>query len=125
LGEETKPFFLTSEFWVALLMAVALFIGSSASNFNGPLMWTLVTVIAAAYVVSRGLAKGGSRYFDRDRDSRWAGRWSAEGAEVALLWILVVLLVIFAIAGGVTLSNFLWLLLVVAAIVALVSLFAY
>ena len=42
-----------------------------------------------------------------------------------LLWILVVLLVIFAIAGGTTLSGFLWLLLVLAAMVALISLFAY
>jgi hypothetical protein len=40
------------------------------------------------------------------------------------LWILVVLLIIFAIFGGVALSKFLFLLLVIAAIVALVSVFA-
>jgi hypothetical protein len=38
-----------------------------------------------------------------------------------LLWILVILLLIFAIAGGVAISKFLWLVLVVALIVALVA----
>ena len=41
-----------------------------------------------------------------------------------LLWLLVVLLILFAIVGGVALSKFLFILLVIAAIVALVSLFA-
>jgi hypothetical protein len=40
---------------------------------------------------------------------------------MTLLWILVLALVIFAIAGGVALSNFLWLLLIVALIVAVVA----
>ena len=43
---------------------------------------------------------------------------------MGLLWILVVLLIIFAIFGGIALSKFLFLLLVIAAIVALVSAFA-
>lgn len=38
-----------------------------------------------------------------------------------MLWILVLALVIFAIAGGVALSNLLWLLLIVALIVAVVA----
>lgn len=38
-----------------------------------------------------------------------------------LLWILVLLLLIFAIAGGVAISKFLWLVLVVALIVALIA----
>ena len=38
-----------------------------------------------------------------------------------LLWILVLALVILAIAGGVALSNFLWLVLIVALIVAVVA----
>lgn len=41
-----------------------------------------------------------------------------------LLWILVVILIIFAIGGGVALSNLLWLLLVVALIVALFAVFS-
>jgi hypothetical protein len=68
LGEETKPFFLTSEFWVAVTTVVAILIGTSADNFDAPRAWVLVSVVAAAYIISRGLAKAGSRHFDRDRD---------------------------------------------------------
>lgn len=39
-----------------------------------------------------------------------------------LLWLLVVLLVIFAIVGGVAISNFLWLILIVALVVAVLAL---
>jgi hypothetical protein len=39
-----------------------------------------------------------------------------------LLWILVLVLVIFAVAGGLAVNNFLWLILVVALILALASL---
>lgn len=38
-----------------------------------------------------------------------------------LLWLLVIALIIFAIAGGVALSNFLWLLLIVALVVAVIA----
>jgi hypothetical protein len=38
-----------------------------------------------------------------------------------LLWILVILLVIFAIAGGVAINNFLWLVLVIALVVAVLA----
>jgi hypothetical protein len=38
-----------------------------------------------------------------------------------MLWILVLALVIFAIAGGVALSNFLWLVLIIALVVAVVA----
>jgi len=39
-----------------------------------------------------------------------------------LLWLLVIALIIFAVAGGVALSNFLWLLLIVALVVAVFAL---
>jgi hypothetical protein len=39
-----------------------------------------------------------------------------------LLWLLVIALIIFAVAGGVALSNFLWLLLIVALVVAIFAL---
>ena len=39
-----------------------------------------------------------------------------------LLWILVILLVIFAIIGGVAINNFLWLVLIVALVVAVLAL---
>jgi len=38
-----------------------------------------------------------------------------------LLWILVIALIIFAVAGGVAVSNFLWLVLIVALIVAIIA----
>ena len=38
-----------------------------------------------------------------------------------LLWLLVILLVIFAIAGGVAINNFLWLVLVVALVIAVLA----
>lgn len=41
---------------------------------------------------------------------------------MSLLWLLVVLLVIFAIIGGVAISNFLWLVLIVALVVAVLAL---
>jgi hypothetical protein len=40
---------------------------------------------------------------------------------VALLWLLVVLLIIFALIGGVAISNWLLLVLIVAVILALVA----
>ncbi len=41
-----------------------------------------------------------------------------------LLWLIVLLLVILAIAGGVALSHFLWLVLIVALVVALIAMFS-
>lgn len=38
-----------------------------------------------------------------------------------LLWLLVILLVIFAIAGGVAINNFLWLVLIIALVVAVLA----
>jgi hypothetical protein len=40
---------------------------------------------------------------------------------VPLLWLLVILLVIFAIFGGVAINSFLWLVLIVALIVAILA----
>jgi hypothetical protein len=39
-----------------------------------------------------------------------------------LLWLLVILLIIFAIVGGVAISNFLWLVLIIALVVAVLAL---
>lgn len=40
---------------------------------------------------------------------------------MALLWLLVILLVIFAIIGGVAINSFLWLILIVALVVAVLA----
>jgi hypothetical protein len=43
---------------------------------------------------------------------------------VGIVWLFVLLLIVFAIVGGVALSKFLFILLVVAVILALISVFA-
>jgi hypothetical protein len=73
--QETKPFFLTSEFLI-LLAAVIGILGaaSEAENLDASRAWLLVTIVAAAYMVSRGLAKAGTRHpGDRDRWDRYGG----------------------------------------------------
>jgi hypothetical protein len=53
-----KPFFLTSEFLTLLASIAAIVIAAAvADNFGADRAWTLVTVLAAAYMVSRGLSK--------------------------------------------------------------------
>ena len=59
---ETKPFFLTSEFLAFLLAVAAILIAVwQAENFEAPRAWLYVTIVAAAYIVSRGIAKAGTR----------------------------------------------------------------
>ena len=59
---ETKPFFLTSEFFAPLLAIIAMSIAvATAGNFDAPRYWTLITVIVSAYVISRGIAKSGTK----------------------------------------------------------------
>jgi hypothetical protein len=40
-----------------------------------------------------------------------------------ILWLLVILLILFAIVGGVAVSNWLWVILIIALILALVGYF--
>jgi hypothetical protein len=59
---ETKPFFLTSEFLVYLVFVMGLGIGAStAEDVDARLFWILATVATACYMLSRGIAKSGSR----------------------------------------------------------------
>ena len=53
-----KPFFLTSEFLTLLASIAAVVIAAAvADGFGAERAWTLVTVLAAAYMLSRGLSK--------------------------------------------------------------------
>ena len=55
-----KPFFATSEFLTMVAVVAAIAIAAAvADNFEAPRAWTLITVAAAAYIVSRGLSKIG------------------------------------------------------------------
>jgi hypothetical protein len=66
--DETKPSFKTSELMTMIGVVVAILIAAAvADNFDAPRAWTLVAVVAAAYMVARGLAKSGSRHVDTDR----------------------------------------------------------
>jgi len=65
--DETKPSFKTTELLTMLgIVAAILIAAASADNFDAPRAWTLVAVVASAYMVSRGLAKSGSRHVDAD-----------------------------------------------------------
>lgn len=65
---ETKPFFMTSEFLFAVLGIIGVLVAVwQAENFESPRAWLYVSVIAAAYIVSRGIAKAGTRDPNPDR----------------------------------------------------------
>jgi hypothetical protein len=67
-SDETKPSFKTSELMTMLgVVAAILIAAASADNFDAPRAWTLVAVVASAYMIARGLAKSGSRHVDTDR----------------------------------------------------------
>lgn len=63
--DETKPSFKTTEL-MALVLAVAgvLIASRFDDSLDGRWAWTLVSVLAVGYMLSRGLAKSGSSYRD-------------------------------------------------------------
>lgn len=77
LTTETKQAFKTTEFWVMVVVVIGILIASAVIGDSGdgngaadenqsdafPAVraWLYVTIAAAAYMVSRGLAKAGSR----------------------------------------------------------------
>jgi hypothetical protein len=70
---ETKPSFMTTEFWAMLAGIAALIVVYNAADNPDLTLWRtclLCTVIASAYIVSRGWAKSGSHddFVDRDYD---------------------------------------------------------
>jgi hypothetical protein len=59
---ETRPFFVTSEFLVFVLFLMGLGIAASTSpSVDARFFWTAATVISSFYMLSRGIAKSGSR----------------------------------------------------------------
>jgi hypothetical protein len=70
---ETKPSFMTTEFWAMLAGIAALIVLYNVTDNPDLTLWRtclLCSVIASAYIVSRGWAKSGSHddYFERDYD---------------------------------------------------------
>jgi hypothetical protein len=59
---ETRPFFVTSEFLVFLLLLMGLGITASTSDsVDARFFWEWATLASIAYMLSRGFAKSGSR----------------------------------------------------------------
>jgi hypothetical protein len=81
LSTETKQAFKTTEFWamvaviVGILIAAALIKGGDTApgtdEFIARQAWLYVAIVAVGYMISRGLAKSGSREpYEADRDDR-------------------------------------------------------
>jgi hypothetical protein len=59
---EARPGIMTTEFWLCLLAAIGIVIAGYVSDtFDNDLAWGLGAGLLAAYALSRGLAKSGSR----------------------------------------------------------------
>ena len=77
LVTETKAAFKTSEFWAMLGLIVAILVSAAVikggddgtDQFIARHAWLYVSIVTAAYLVSRGLAKSGS--YEPDRDNDW------------------------------------------------------
>ena len=67
LASETRPFFVTSEFWLIAITLAALWVYTAVSDDVGSrLAWTLTTALASAYMLARGLAKAGTGHLGPD-----------------------------------------------------------
>ena len=73
---ETKPFFLTSEFVGSVLAIAGIAITAASSDaFGAWRAWILITAITVGYMVSRGIAKSGTRsHADDPREHLDLGR---------------------------------------------------
>ena len=61
--DETKPSFLTTEFYAMVGVIAAVLIAAKVSDSLGDVRaWTLVAAVAIGYMISRGLAKSGTKY---------------------------------------------------------------
>jgi hypothetical protein len=59
---EARPGIMTTEFWLSLIMTATVIVAGYVSDaFNVDTAWALGAGIIAAYALSRGLAKAGSR----------------------------------------------------------------
>ncbi|MDN4163167.1 hypothetical protein [Nocardioides abyssi] len=78
ISTETKASFKTTELIAYLAAVVGVLIASAvvdASDFGAQEAWFYVTLLTIGYMVSRGLAKSGSRDFyddEQGRDTRGA-----------------------------------------------------
>jgi hypothetical protein len=68
-SSETRPFFVTSEFLVFVIFLMGLGITASESpSIDARFFWGAATIVTSFYMLSRGLAKSGTR--SRSHDPR-------------------------------------------------------
>ena len=61
--DETKLSLKTTEFWAMAGLILAILIASAVSDsLNDVRAWTLVAAVGIGYMISRGLAKSGTKY---------------------------------------------------------------
>ena len=79
LATETKSFFKTSEFWAYLVVLAGILIAGNSIEkaeggrdfFTADKVWLYATILTVGYMISRGLAKSGSRDpYDADDGTR-------------------------------------------------------
>ncbi len=62
-SDETKLSLKTTEFWAMAGIIPAILIASAVSDSLGDVRaWTLVAAVGIGYMISRGLAKSGTKY---------------------------------------------------------------
>jgi hypothetical protein len=62
-GDETKNALKTTEFFAMVAVNAAILIAAWVSDsLDDVRAWTLVAAVAIGYIISRGLAKSGSKY---------------------------------------------------------------
>jgi hypothetical protein len=61
--DETKASFKTTELWAMVGLIAAILIAAAVSDSLGDVRaWTLVSAVGIGYMISRGLAKSGTKY---------------------------------------------------------------
>ncbi|MWV48113.1 hypothetical protein GRS96_02340 [Rathayibacter sp. VKM Ac-2803] len=73
VATETKASLKTTEFWAFLLISIAILVaaavtdnGDDGQGFGADNAWMYVSFVTVGYLVSRGLAKSGTRGIERD-----------------------------------------------------------
>jgi hypothetical protein len=63
IGDETKLSLKTTEFWAMAAVNAAILIAAAVSDSLDDIRaWTLVAAVTIGYMISRGLAKSGTKY---------------------------------------------------------------
>lgn len=78
ISTETKASYKTSELVIYIIAVLGVLIASAvadeASDFGAQEAWWYITLLTVGYLLSRGLAKSGSRdFYDDDNDTQFTG----------------------------------------------------